>query len=155
MQSAFIGVLLSLSIGLGSALAIGNRDIEKDIKNIEPVVEQTIVIQKPTIEYKAQELRDPFKGYEAKQDSKGKTTTVSQLPPLSVQGVVWGGQTPQAIINGSVVTPGETISGVKVISIDKYGVKVLFEGRPYEVLSPAGGYLKKLEGKSGGKDEKK
>lgn len=157
----FTEMIMAAAITLGCygiVFAVG-KDIEKQARAVEQQqaapAEEAEAIQRPAMEYKAQNLRDPYEGYKEKAPETVISTAPSQLPALSVTGVVWGGDVPQAIINGKVFSPGEEISGVKIITIDKYGVKALFEGKPYEFLSPAGAYLKALEAKSGGKNEKK
>lgn len=69
--------------------------------------------------------------------------TVPQAPPqrrppvpppsLSIQGIVWGGDRPQAIIGGKVVGVGDTVQGVKIVSIRKSGIDVLSGGRKFHV----------------------
>ena len=70
-------------------------------------------IQRPNIVYNASDLRDPFESYikkgEHPEDGKQSTAVfanqqVEKAPPsLTVQGLVWGGNFPQAIINNKVV----------------------------------------------------
>lgn len=99
-------------------------------------------IIRPNIEYKAAGLRDPFEGPTVKKsgdDERAAEPKVSRVPPpdLIVQGLIWGGDIPQAIINNKVVKVGDTIQGVKIITITKDGVTVLFEGMQYNLSSPA------------------
>ena len=50
------------------------------------------------------------------------------LPPLVISGIVWERKQPQAIVNNTVVGVGDEISGVKIQSIHKSEIVVLFEG---------------------------
>ena len=50
----------------------------------------------------------------------------ARLPNLTVQGVIWGDNLPQAIINNKVVKVGDRLGSVDVIDISKEGVTVLF-----------------------------
>lgn len=102
------------------------------------------VINRPNVEYKASRLRDPFlslivKDIESAEEAKASEAAAKPLPALTVQGIIWGGSFPQAIINNKVVKAGDNIEGVSINSIDKSGIAVFFEGRYYELSSPAGG----------------
>ena len=59
------------------------------------------------------------------------TENVSQrsLPALRVQGIIWGGDRPQAIINDRIVELGDDVEGATIKSIQKDGVNVLFDGK--------------------------
>jgi len=110
-------------------------------------------ILRPVVEYLAENLRDPFR--EPRQD-KNKEEGVSQtkLPDLKVQGIIWGTDIPQAIINNKVVKVGDTIAGgVRVVEINKDGVSVFFKNRNYNLSSPAITQFESLQ-KKGGHDEK-
>lgn len=117
----------------------------KDIRQLEESepgsnVASQVAITRPKVEYNADNFKDPFSGGA---QLTGAPTEVSaeqvSLPELTVQGVVWGGKFPEAIMNNKVVKTGDTIEGVRVISIDKDGVTVFFEGKQVKVPSPAAG----------------
>jgi len=84
------------------------------------------------IEYKAEGLKDPF------QEEEIEAPGIRALPSMTIQGIVWGGSFPQAIINNKVVRVGDTIEGVEITDIDKNRVTVLFENQKYtlSVSSP-------------------
>ncbi len=48
-------------------------------------------------------------------------------PTMSITGIVWNTDRPQAIINGQVVNQGDTIDGAQIVSIKKTGIDVIFE----------------------------
>ncbi|MCI0563526.1 MAG: hypothetical protein MN733_34050 [Nitrososphaera sp.] len=51
------------------------------------------------------------------------------LPPqLRIQGIVWGGAEPRAIINDAVYGVNDGIAGTKILSIDRRGVTVEYMG---------------------------
>ena len=50
------------------------------------------------------------------------------MPVLHVQGIIWGSDRPQAIIDDEVVGVGDQVQGVKITSIHKDGVNGLFQG---------------------------
>jgi hypothetical protein len=58
-----------------------------------------------------------------------------------VQGVIWGGIMPQAIINNKIVNIGDVIEGAEVIEISKKGVTLLYKKRKYTLPSPASNYM--------------
>jgi len=97
------------------------------------------IIVKPSVIYKADNLRDPFKSYiESSVATRVLEPMVEQgpMPDLEVQGLFWGGGYPQAIINNKVLRESDTIEGVKIISIKKDGVTVLFANTEHK-LSPS------------------
>ncbi|MDP3731523.1 MAG: hypothetical protein Q8R31_00630 [Candidatus Omnitrophota bacterium] len=84
------------------------------------------------IEYKSEGLRDPFQEEKIEiKEAPGEKTEAKPLPSLQIQGIVWGGIFPQAIINNKVTRTGDTIEGVQIKGIDKDGVTVFFENRQY------------------------
>jgi hypothetical protein len=118
-------------IGLGLIFGLGI--------NYLFAAEEEEAILKP-VEYKAQSLRDPFQDYieEAETVTPAPVEPVPvQLPAVTIQGIVWGGTTPQAIINNKVVKVGDTIEGMRVISIDKSGITVSYGNREFNLASPA------------------
>ncbi len=88
--------------------------------------------------YTAQQVRDPLVSLLpmeppesiAQGASPGRTQPARQasIPPLSLQGVLWGGAEPQAIINGEVYRVGDRIDEVRITGIDRRGVTVEFNG---------------------------
>ncbi|TAM41240.1 hypothetical protein EPN54_02050 [bacterium] len=93
-------------------------------------------INRPVIEYKSGNLRDPFLPLKMVQEEKaaggGQRMDLiqvgSSVGDLKVQGIIWGGRFPQAIINDKVLTVGDTIGGVKLLSIDKNGITLSSSG---------------------------
>ena len=99
----------------------------------------------PQVEYNVTNLRDPFEPepfeeeveVEDEQNDTNKIPTQSPLPPLDIQGIVWGGRLPQAIINNQVVKIGDLVSGVRVVDISKKGITVFYSGRQQLITAPA------------------
>ncbi|OGX19133.1 MAG: hypothetical protein A3K83_01195 [Omnitrophica WOR_2 bacterium RBG_13_44_8b] len=98
------------------------------------------LILRPNIEYDAQDFRDPFS--EPAPDEKKSVEiaeksapVIEKLPDLAIQGLIWGGEISQAIVNNKVVKEGDSIEGAKVISIRKHGITVLFKGKEYDIAS--------------------
>jgi len=96
------------------------------------------------VEYKAENLKDPFAPVKMKEEVKQqaqvekKEQVALPLPPpkLEIQGVVWGGYFPQAIINKKVVKIGDLIEGARITEINKNGVCILFDNQQYNLASP-------------------
>ena len=100
--------------------------------------------------YTAHTLRDPLKSLlpERPQPVKGEpgmagaTTGVrppvqtAELPPpdLHVEGLIWGGPRPTAIIDGEVYGVNDVVKGAKILGIDRRGVTVECGGK--SVLYP-------------------
>jgi hypothetical protein len=126
-----------------------------------PKVEQG-VIRRPSLEYKSEKLRDPFRKYLSEsevgigalipEEQESKELPSELKESFTIQGVIWGGRFPQAIINNKVVKAGDDVSGARIIEINANNISVLFEDRVYNV--PLSTLDKLLEGSKGGKDEK-
>jgi len=123
--------------------------VEKNMYEIQPVV------------YKAEGLRDPFKGVvirdpdeEKGGDNSSKNQEVVVLPKLDIQGVVWGTNNPQAIINNKVLKIGESVDDVRIKDVKSNGIVVVYKNKEFLIASP-GGINKSTEKKpKGGKDGK-
>lgn len=63
------------------------------------------------------------------------------LPPLAVQGMMWGGDLPMVIINKKVLKIGDTIEGAQIVNIDKTGVKILYKKQTFNLNSPSGSLI--------------
>lgn len=102
------------------------------------------VIARPVMEYKSGNLRDPFKTYLVKEAFNPITldptglVEVPQFDPdkLQVQGIIWGGKIPQTIISDKVYTIGDLIEGAEIISIEKKGVTLNFNGQLIDLTVP-------------------
>ena len=60
------------------------------------------------------------------------------LPPLRIQGIVWGGTEPKAIIDNQVYGVHDVVAGAQILQIDGDGVLVDHYGTPhrYTLASP-------------------
>lgn len=101
------------------------------------------VIVRPVVEYKSGKLRDPFRTYFVKEEIKESSQENLDLPKpefdlskLKVQGIVWGGRSPQAIINGQVLSVGDLIEGAQIVSIEKKGITLSFVGAIFDLAAP-------------------
>ena len=89
------------------------------------------------VEYSASQTRDPLESWlpeikdigeirdTIKRTGKGKDIA-APLPDFNLQGIVWGGEFAQAIIDGSVVRVGDTFKGVEIIEIAPDRIKLSY-----------------------------
>lgn len=138
-------------------------------KEEHAVKKEEVIFSRPQLEYNSGNLRDPFEDLIQKRQheeilasqkeikpSSGRQefTQVKRLPQVAVSGMIWGGTVPQAIINDKVVKVGDTIDDMRILSIDKNGIKVLFMNSEYTILSPAVKNIEVLKESKGGKNAK-
>lgn len=124
------------------------------------LAEQPPGITLPSVEYKSDGLRDPFEGVFKTEPTAtpGPVEAAAKPPlpppPLTVQGIIWGGNIPQAIINDKVVKVGDTIAEAKITDIGKEGIEVIFKDYTFKLNSPAAVQLENLKPKpEGGQNE--
>lgn len=96
---------------------------------------------RPQLNYTSEDARDPFDTYlpgqeKTNYDQEEYTSGSVQPPSLTVQGLIWGGSIPQAIVNNKVVKVGDVIEEARIADITKEGVKVSYKGRNFN-LAPA------------------
>jgi hypothetical protein len=125
------------------------KEVEEMLGEKKPAAEEVIV--KPNVEYKASDLRDPFQssfvsGEAPEEAGPGVLAAPQVLPSLEVQGIIWGGDFPQAIINNKVVKIGDTIEGVQIMDINQGGVVVVSGNYTYNLPSPAQKQEKERQG---------
>lgn len=128
----------ALKMDLGAPKEIDESNMEKTgltlvNKNIE-------IIVRPNVVYRAQGLRNPFEQTVLESEStsavdSGIKPEVVSLPQLTVQGIIWGGRLPQAIINNKVVKVGDLLEGAEIVEINKEGATVLFAGVEHQLTT--------------------
>lgn len=118
----------------------------------QPPVADTVVIERPDMEYKSSKFRDPFKTYLIKeepkivvQDDLPVTKPQFDTSKITIQGIVWGGARSQAIINNRVCTIGDTIEGAQILSIDKKGITLNYGGEIVSISSAAPGPVNEVK----------
>ena len=159
--SLFIATCAVLSLYAGTALA-GKR-AEEHMKLMEQGSSPAAVkqpteekITRPVVKYEAKDTRDPFQDYLAKKSAPGvEVKTVDQaaaiVNAMKVQGIIWGGRFPQAIIDNKVVKAGDAIGEARVVEIKKDGITLLVGDRNYTISSPGLSGLESLTDKKGGR----
>jgi len=58
---------------------------------------------------------------------------ILEPPALNITGLIWNSDRPQAIINEQVVDIGDEILATKIVSIEKTGIEILFDGRTLKI----------------------
>lgn len=92
------------------------------------------IIKRTVVEYKSGDLTDPFKKLIFKDEDQDANLNAGLDKPdvsfgsFQVQGIIWGGRIPQAIINNKVLTVGDLIDKAEILSIDKNGVTLVSSG---------------------------
>jgi hypothetical protein len=99
----------------------------------------SILAYRQVYEYSSSLARDPFRRMNTKiaEEAKQKSPESSVrpgLPEMEIQGVLWGGNFNQAIINGKVLKEGDTLLGAKILSIERD--KVVFYYQGYKIDLP-------------------
>jgi len=129
----YILLVINLAIALNfefMALAWGNSDYE---------------INRPQIKYKSGNLRDPFASVVIKEEVKEVLANNDEfelnepkidLDAIDIQGIVWGGKMSQAIINNKVMVVGDLIQEAEILSIDKKGIVINFNGEIINLSAP-------------------
>ena len=99
--------------------------------------------------YTAGALRDPLqallpggpKKLGPSQDA-GRATAPSpgeaRLPTLTIQGLIWGGPKPKAIIDNEVYGIGDVVQGATITAIERDGITLELQGRTIRVAMPQG-----------------
>jgi hypothetical protein len=87
--------------------------------------------------YSASGLRDPLKSLLPKPtpaELAGEAAPPVKEPPpppaITIQGLVWGGSEPQAIIGGKLYRVNDTVDGAKILSIQRGGITIEHLGKP-------------------------
>lgn len=94
-----------------------------------------VFILLPSWSYSKSLYRNPFASLLPTERIKpvGKKEGV-ELPPLSIEGVLWGSDRPQTIIDGEVYSVGDKLKGLeaKVFRIEKNVVFISYGDKIYE-----------------------
>lgn len=104
------------------------------IMSVMPLVRSGLIFAQGNIhkeiKYLGANYRDPFLSFIPEQKVEKKIEKVS-FPSLNLNGLVWGGSKPQAIINNTVVGKGDKIQGVEVVDIKKDGIVLIYNGEEF------------------------
>ncbi len=93
-------------------------------KNIQSNRQQ----QKKSVATKGKRKTTQKKAAVTKQPDAEKPPEPVVFPSFKISGVIWNSTMPQAIINDTVVSEGDTIQGVKIESIKPQSIKLSYKG---------------------------
>lgn len=99
------------------------------------------LLDRPRLQYTSTDQRDPFRMLIVRDEKAGTVQVapgVEEKPPqMTVQGIMWGGAFPVAIINDELFRVGDTTKeGAKITSITKDGIEILYQEKNFEILPP-------------------
>lgn len=118
---------------------------------------------RPRMEYSSTLGKNPFSSYIEEEKQREiqeqaeieEKKIVADVPAFTIQGIVWGGRLPQAIINHKVYKVGDLIEDARIEKIDKNGVTVSFKDRLVTLDSPSVSEMNNImKTQEGGKDVK-
>lgn len=117
---------------------------------------QTSVIKRRRVEFSSSNA-DPFRIDVMKSKQAGPASAAPKvpLPKFTIQGIVWGGEVPQAIVDNKVVKPGDSIDNVHIVDINREGIDVFFNGAQYTLPSPAAAVVTEKKQNPGGEKNEK
>jgi len=145
---------------LGLIFCLNERISAEDKPPIPAALKKEL---RPAIEFTGKEAKEPFMDM----ISKIKETAVAvtevpteskpvveepppqrpALPPLVIQGIIWGSSVPCVIIDSRVLKEGDLLGEVKIAKIGREGLELLYQGWNYTLPSPAAAVsLKSTEG---------
>ncbi len=84
------------------------------------------------------ELRTPIKSVAETAIEKGRKIEKEEeivLPAFTVQGMVWGGVRPQALINEGLCEKGDIIKDAEIADITKEGVTLIYKNKKF-IIQP-------------------
>lgn len=153
MKNTFLIVFIIIGafnfmIGQDKLFANVQSDEIKRLELQEEPPAPVIIIIRPKVEYNVSVDKDPFIIKQAEEETAEKPSEVEMeitLPDLKIQGIVWGGENPQAIINGKVCKIGAVIDDAHIADINKNGVDIFFRGRKFSIPAPAAAYATEVK----------
>ncbi|MFA5116291.1 MAG: hypothetical protein WC486_03315 [Candidatus Omnitrophota bacterium] len=127
------------------ALKKGINDMQKVESAVLGTGEKVPIMIRPKLVYDAADLKDPFDDFlpkaKVKPSSKisgiGTEQQAAPLPSFTVQGLIWGGSLPQAVIDDQVVKVGDVIQDAEIVEISKEGIKVLYNKKIHKLAPPS------------------
>jgi hypothetical protein len=113
-----------------------------DLQTQQQAGAKPAILDRPHLQYTSGDQRDPFKTLIIKDEKAGTVQVapgVEEKPPqMTVQGIIWGGALPVAIIDDELVKVGDTTKeGAKITSIAKEGIGFLYKDKNFNIPSPA------------------
>ncbi|MCK5014139.1 MAG: hypothetical protein KAS66_10000 [Candidatus Omnitrophica bacterium] len=138
MFKKFLPLIICATISIPSiAHAVGNNltfsKLESGITTVanpfksqlpkieEPKIETPIIVKDTDGPIRRPELPKPIEVLPEPEERP--------VPHVTISGVIWNSDRPQAIINGIIVDIGDTVSEIQITGIQKTAIDGLFDGR--------------------------
>ena len=115
-----------------SKLESGLITVENPFESQLPKVEkpQIVIPDKPPKETTKEPAPNQAKEQVSFEPIVNQQTIIEKpLPNVTINGIIWNSDRPQAIINGKITDIGDTISEIRITDIRKTGIDGLFDGR--------------------------
>lgn len=122
----FIFVFIIVGIVFCGLIGVAAEDAAENKK--DKATEQI-----PLVEYTGMNQRDPLRSpiKIASIEENAEPEEVVVFPQMSLQGILWGGQKPAAIIDNKAFRAGDLVQEAKIIEINKNGVKLLYKNKEF------------------------
>ncbi len=99
------------------------------------------MVARPVIKYVPTGARDPFVSLIKKDPHEGTAVVSAEIqvvpPSLTVQGIIWGGAVPQAIIDNQVVRVGDTLKNARITAIAPQGITFVYMEHVFNLAAPS------------------
>jgi hypothetical protein len=129
---------IAVTKSIGGMLREGWDKLDQQVQSV--AARSAPAPQAAAAAYTAFDVRDPLKSLLPKpaasaQASWGPGAAAAEAPPppppeLHVEGLLWGGANPQAIIDGRLYGVQDAVYGAKILAIDRSGVTIEYLGKP-------------------------
>ncbi len=146
-SALFMGRLSVIGLFRSSSSHSATRSVDSEPAEVAPTTAMPIKTPSNASNYTASVLRDPLESFlphpstslEATPSPAGTTGIAAnpiapatpREPPqssLNIQGLIWGGPRPQAIISNRVYNVGDVLNGGTIASISRLGVALNYHG---------------------------
>jgi hypothetical protein len=138
-----LSMVLSAFAGVQKAFCIGDsKEIKKIITEQAPERDK-FELEFPVVSYTSESLKDPFQGMVIEEPENDKPEDIPaiesiSLPNITVQGIIWGTNNPQAIINDKVVKVGSTINDITILDITGTEIIISYKNQKFALPAPSG-----------------
>lgn len=121
-------------------IAVFIKDALGQNQSVKPKKDSEIDSLRPKVDFVGSVSKKPFYNFlkkEIQKVFKAEEEQVVLAPNLAIQGLIWGGELPLAIIDNRVLKVGDVINGYTIDKIDKNGVVLSVSGKLFKVSPPS------------------
>ncbi len=139
-----LGMVLSALFGARLGFCIGDVKEANKISTEQSPEKDRFEIEIKTVSYTSENFKDPFTVTvmpepEAEEIQQITPLEKISLPAIKIQGIIWGTNRPQAIINDEVVEVGKTINEtITILDITGSGIIVSYKNQKFALPAPSG-----------------